>query len=783
MIRPLASYARLLCAALLFAAPGCACGSPDETTDDHASSAEPGADPGASPPMPEPIADPDFLEQYTVTRRFTVGLPGHYRFTPDARAVLFTRSAPRTNVQDLFVLELPAEGADSAHERVLLTAQQVLAGAEEELSEEERARRERMRLSSRGITAYDLSPDRHTILVPLSGRLFLVDREHAGEHGSVRELTSTAGYPIDPRFSPDGHSIAVVRDGDLYVIDVATGMERRLTTRASETIEHGTAEFVAQEEMGRMEGYWWSPDSRTLLVQETESSGVERMHILDPMHPESEPSSPAYPRPGMPNARVRLFTIAASGGTPTWLEWDREALPYLATARFSPDGTPFVVLQDRLQQRVEVRSWDAAARSWRTLVTETDDAWINIDQDVPRFLAGGAQFLWTSEREGEWRVEIRQSADGALVRTLTPEGFGHHSILAVDEAGGRMIVSGSREPTQMHLWSMPLSGEGAPTLLGAADEASDAATHEATFAADASAWVELVRTLDGAPSARVVRTEGNTVVGAIETLVEEPAFAPNVTIETVGEREFRAAIVRPRNFDASRRYPVLVHVYAGPGFQQVLAERNRFLLNQWYADHGFIVVSFDGRGTPMRGRAWERAIRSDFITVPLEDQVAALTALAAAHPELDMQRVGIFGWSFGGYFSSMAVLRRPDVFRCGIAGAPVTEWRDYDTHYTERYLGLPEPEGQTGPYAESSVLTFARRTEGEMRPLLIVHGTADDNVYFSHAIKLSDAMFRAGRPFELLPLAGLTHMVTEPEVARRLQARMVDFFRTHLAAR
>ncbi len=738
-------------------------------------SSEGGDDPATTPPAsaapsaPVSIADPDFLEQYAVTYRFQQGHPGSFRVMPDGDGVLFLRSAARSFVNDLWFYDV-----ERGEERVLSTAEQILAGAEEELSAEERARRERMRMASRGIASFDLSPDGQTLLVPLSGRLFLIDRARAGQEGAAREIVSSAGFPVDPRFSPDGSMIAVVRDGDLYVIDVESGIERRITTRPSEHVELGTAEFVAQEEMSRYEGYWWSPDSRTLLVQETDTSGVERMHILDPTHPEQAPHESPYPRPGMPNAVVRLALVRATGGPLRYVDWDRERHPYLASVRWSSGAPLTILVQDRLQQEEALLVIDPETRTTRTLLTERDDAWLNIDQDVPRWVANGTQFLWTSERSGETRLELH-AADGTLVRELTPAGLAHHSLLSVDEANGRAWVTASSDPTEMHVFRIALDGSAEPERM-----TSDRGMHDAAIARNGSLWVHTARTLEGGRRSVVRRADG-TEAGVLRSLAEEPPFQPNVTIETVGEREWRAAIVRPRNFEEGRRYPVLVHVYAGPGVRYVSAERDRWLLNQWFADHGFIVVTFDGRGTPGRGREWERAIRGDFITVPLEDQVAALQAAGAAHPEMDLERVGIYGWSFGGYFSAMAVLRRPDVYRAGIAGAPVSEWRDYDTHYTERYLGLPEPEGEQGPYARSSVLTYAAQTEGEQRPLLVVHGTADDNVYFSHAIKLSDALFRAGRAHEFLPLAGLTHMVPEPIVTRRLQTRIVDFFRQGLA--
>ena len=244
----------------------------------------------------------------------------------------------------------------------------------------------------------------------------------------------------------------------------------------------------------------------------------------------------------------------------------------------------------------------------------------------------------------------------------------------------------------------------------------------------------------------------------------------------VGDGEgFYTAVVKPHGFDPQKKYPVIVDVYAGPEHQVVVAAMRNWLLDQWLADQGFIVVAIDGRGTPNRGRDWERAIYKKFGSVPLDDQVAGLKALAAKVPQMDLQRVGITGWSFGGYMAALAVMKRPDVYKAAVAGAPVVDWLDYDTHYTERYLGLPDQDAEA--YREASLLTYAADLQ---RPLLIIHGTTDDNVYFRHSLRLADTLFRAGKDFELLPLSGLTHMVPDPVAAQRLWVKMALHFQKHL---
>ncbi|HWV39765.1 MAG TPA: DPP IV N-terminal domain-containing protein [Vulgatibacter sp.] len=715
--------------------------------------------------IPPSIADPGFLEQYAATHRFRLGRPTSIRLTPGGDAVLFLRSGPRSFVNDMWSHD-PATG----EEKVLLTAEGILEGKAENLTAEELARRERMRLTTRGIASYRLSDDGARILVPLSGRLFVIDRET----GRTVELPRDGGSPIDPRFSPDGQKVAVVRDGDLWVIDVAAGTQRRLTVRSGPRVTNGLAEFVAQEEMDRYEGYWWSPDGRHLAFQETDTSGVEDAYIADPARPQAEPASWPYPRPGKENAAVRLGVVPVSGGKPTWIRWDRDRYPYLATVKWRANAPLTIVVQNRIQSESLVLAVDPSTGHTRTLLVERDDAWVNLDQDVPRWLPDGSGFLWTTERNGAWQLELR-GRDGALVRALTPPELGYRRLVAVDAERRVAVVAASKNPTERHLYRVSLDPGPDGRQADAVALTTDPGEHDGVFSRDGTTWVHLLSSLAGEQRHTIRRGDG-APLGEVRSVAEAPPFRANLElVELANQRQMRAAVVRPRNFDPRLRYPVIVYVYAGPHAQVVTASRERWLLQQWIADHGFVVVSMDGRGTPARGREWERAIRGSFIDVPLADQVDGLQALGARFPELDLARAGIYGWSYGGYFSSLAVMKRPDVYAAAVAGAPVTDWLDYDTHYTERYLGLPEAHPER--YESSSVLAYAKDLS---RPLLLIHGTADDNVYFSHSLRLSDALFRAGKPHEFLPLAGFTHMVPDPLVTTRLYDRIVSFFAQHL---
>ncbi|MEK6674358.1 MAG: DPP IV N-terminal domain-containing protein [Planctomycetota bacterium] len=709
----------------------------------------------------ESIANPAFLEQYAATRRFSAGEPSSIKVAPDGKTVLFLRSGPRSFVQDLYEYDVVG-----GRERVLMTAEQILRGTSENLSAEELARRERMRLSARGITSYQLSEDGSKILVPLSDRLFVIHRASA----KVMELKGSEGFPIDPRFSPDGWRVACVRNGDLYVLDISSGTERRLTHGANDMISHGTAEFVAQEEMDRREGYWWSPDSRWIAYQRTSNEGLEVMHIMDAMYPDRAPQSWAYPRPGKKNAEVTLGVIPATGGETTWVHWDAQKYPYLANVKWMERSPLTVLVENRDQTEGALLSVNENTGECKTLLVERDEAWLSLDPEMPHWLSDGKAFLWTTERNGEGQLELR-GRDGASMRMVTEPALHFKSFVHLDESNHTVYFLAQPEPTETHLYRLSLDGKSEAVRL-----THDPGMHSAVFAKDKGVYVHMASTEKGERIREVVDSVQG-VIGSLSSTAEAKPFVPNVEFTTTeGNPGIHAAIVRPRNFEEGRKYQVIVYVYGGPGAQTVLASVNMYLLQQWIADHGFIVVSVDGRGTPGRGREWERVIKGNLIDVPLNDQVDGLQALGRMYRELDLSRVGIYGWSFGGYFSAMAVMRRPDVYHCGVAGAPVADWLDYDTYYTERFLGMPDANREG--YDRSSVLTYAKDLT---RPLLIIHGTSDDNVYFAHSLKMSNELFRAGKHHEFLALSGFTHMVADPVVTTRLYTRIVEFFQKNLS--
>jgi dipeptidyl-peptidase-4 len=717
------------------------------------------ATPAATAAPVAPVArDGDgFPDLYAETRGFRAGRPASPRLVPGGAEVLFLRSGPRSGVQSLLAMRLP--GGEVRE----LVGPAALAGAEPGVAE--RARLERQRITARGVTGFQLSEAGDAVLVSAGGRHLLVARAR----GEVRELPLPAGA-LDPRLSPDGRRVAFVAGRELHVLDVASGRSVRLTEGAPDGVTRGLAEFVAQEEMDRHEGTWWSPDSRTLLFQETDEREVELLSIPDPARPEREAPRFAYPRAGRANARVRLGAVAAEGGEVRWLEWDRERWPYLARVVWEKGGPPLVLVQDRPQREEVLFALDPARGTWTRLLAETDPAWLNLHPDLPRWLPDGTGLLWFTERNGAAELELRRP-DGALAASLVPPG-GFLRLAGVDPAGGGIYFTApAGDPTRDRLRrvrpgaapeDVPVEGLGAAAL-------------SVELARDGSALLVTASGDDGVR--RSVHRPDGAAVAVLPSAAAEPPLRPAVELRRVGERGLWASVVRPGAFRPGARYPVIVEVYGGPLHLGPVLREDK-VRAQWMADQGFVVVSILNRGATMRlGRAFERAVQGDFAGPTLDDQVEGLRALAAGIPEMDLGRVGITGWSFGGYMAALAVLRRPDVFHAAVAGAPVADWRDYDTHYTERYLGLPAAD--PGAYERSSLLAWVRAPS---RPLLLLHGTADDNVYLLHSLRLADALFRAGAPATFVPLAATTHLPADPPTRAALLRAEMAFLRRALSA-
>jgi dipeptidyl-peptidase-4 len=707
-----------------------------------------------------------FPRQDARTRRFTLGEARAFRVSPDGTRVVYLRTQSGSDpVTCLWVLDVA-----SGQERLVVDPR-ALGGDEEDLPPEERARRERVRERAAGIVAYATDDAVRVAVFALSGRVYVVGL--AGPDAKAAEVP-TATPALDPRPDPTGRWLAYVSGGALRVTELSgPGADRLLAgPEGAAGVTFGLADFIAAEEMDRYQGYWWAPDASALLVARVDESPVNRWHIADPANPERTPAVVAYPAAGTPNAEVSLLLARLDGGTVP-VEVDGAAFPYLVTACWSDGHDPLVVVQSRDQRTMALLSVDAGTGRTEVLRRDTDRDWVTIVPGVPAWTADG-RIVWTADDTGTRRLVL--AAPGEPDVPVSPEGLQVRGVVGVD--GDTVLFLASAEPTEIALWAY---GPG-----GLRQVSEGAGVYGGVRAGGTT--VIAGRGLDDDSGTVRVYGDGRPVL-FLPSRAERPALpAPRPVLLSLGPNELRAAVLFPSWHQPGQgKLPVLLDPYGGPGAQRVLKMRGIYLTPQWFAEQGFAVLIVDGVGTPGRSPAWEHAVRHNLSTPVLRDQVQALELAADRFPEMDTDRVAIRGWSFGGYLAALAVLERPDVFHAAIAGAPVTDWRLYDTHYTERYLGLPDDPEDQGYYDACSLIALTERrwmrAPGDPepavgpRPLMLIHGLADDNVVVAHTLRLSAALLAAGYPHTVLPLSGVTHMASQETVAENLLLLQLDFLR------
>lgn len=679
----------------------------------------------------------EFPQQYARTRRFRLGAPRHFSISPDGSRILFLRT--RTGSDPTTGLWL----VDST-ERLVVDSGDLLDG-DEQLTPEERIRRERTRDQTSGITSYATDREVRLATFAVSGRLWLTDLE-----GAVRELPPQ-GPVADPRLCPDGTAIAYVSGGALRIIDADGSGDRELIGPDGPEVGYGLPEHVAQESMYRDRGYWWAPGGDRLLVARVDLAPVQRWYIADPANPGNPPIEMAYPVVGTANADVSLWLVDRDGGR-VEVRWDRVAYEYLVDVHWSSE--PLIVVQDRRQHTMRVLAVDPDTGATTLRREDTDPCWVEIVRGIPALTGSGA-LVWVADVDGHRRLLVNGEP-------VTPDGLNVREVLDVD--GETVLLAASGEPTEIHLWTY--TPDAGLTRL-----TEQVGIHSGRMAGGTTVVVSESLEHDGP---RVTVRGGPA--GEIKSLVEAPVVRPSVELFRAGELELRTAILFPAgHVPGSAKLPVLLDPYGGPAGQRVLAARNMYAVSQWFANQGFAVLVADGRGTPGRGPAWDKTVYGDRATLPLEDQVTALHAAAERYQDLDLTRVGIRGWSYGGYLAAQAVLRRPEVFHAAVAGAPVTDQALYDTHYNERYLGLIDEVPEN--YENCNLILDAPRLR---RPLMLIHGLADDNVFATHTLRLSSALVAAGRPHTVIPLSGDTHRVHNLAAAENLFWIELDFLRKSL---
>ncbi len=704
--------------------------------------------------------------------------PRGVKISPDSSRVTFLRGKETDPLQmDLWEYNL----AD--REMRLLVDSTALVAGDEALSEEELARRERLRIAGqRGIVSYQFAPDGNRLLFPLNGDLFLYDLESR----KTRQLTDTEAGETDPKFSSTGRYVSFVRDQDLYAIDLDSFDELRLTHDGGGLIRNGMAEFIAQEEMDRYTGYWWAPDDSAVAFIRADESPVQVAERFEIYAEDFKVYEQRYPATGTPNVLVQLGVVAPDGSGLRWMDVGEESDIYLPRVDWFPDSQFLAVQrQSRDQQTLELLKTNSRSGESRVLLTETSDTWINLHNELS-FLESQPRFIWSSERSGHAHLYLYDN-DGQLLRQLTSGDWdvvdgarARSALLHTDETGNRVFVTGTLDnPMERNVYEVSLSGDAEPRRIS-----RDAGWHAADFADNGEFYVDSFNSVDTPPQLSLHRADGSRIDFIEENRLDEShpyhpyvATRPSTEFGTLQAEDGQALyyrMLKPAGFDASKRYPVILYVYGGPMGQSVT--------NQWgagfleiLARDGFIVFTVDNRGTGFRGTAFDAPIYHRMGDVEVRDQIVGIDYLNSLD-FVDAERIGVWGWSYGGYMTLMSMFTEPDVFAAGVSGAPVTDWTLYDTHYTERYLGTPQ--GNPDGYEASGVFPYAKNL---VAPLLLIHGMADDNVLFTNSTKLMKALQDDGRPFDVMTYPGSKHGLTRvPATGQHVYAHIRRFFRQHL---
>lgn len=692
------------------------------------------------------------------------------KFSPDGKLVTWLRPNERDFLRlDLWAAPL-AGGAP-----FMLVDSKALVPDEGTLSEAEAARRERQRLAgTRGLVSYDWDKKGEAILAPLGGDLYYV---LVANPNAPRRLTRTPEFETDAQISPAGGYVSFIREGQLMALKLATNEEIALSPAAGDAITYGMAEFIAQEEMDRDTGYWWAPNDSRIAYSEVDESAVALVPRVEIGASKTEIVQQRYPRAGATNAQVALYIKDLISGTVVPVDLGENEDIYVARVTWSKDGqTLYVQRQNRAQTRLDLLMVDPATGQSKVILTEADLVWLNLTHDFTPLASG--DFLWTSERTG-WRHIERRKRDGTGVQVLTTGNWAVSQITGVDEVAGRVFFMSNKDDSlEQRLYSAPLVRRRAPSAItaGGGSWGVAMATTGKAFLGTYSDPMTPPRLGLYDAGGRLIRWIEENKLDSKHPWAPYLAKRANVRFGTLNGPSgdvLNWSMHLPANFDPSKKWPVIVYVYGGPGVQ-VVSRTWGSNTSQLHAARGYIVFSIDNRGTPNRGRSFERAISRKLGGPEVEDQLAGL-AFLKAQTYVDSSRIGVWGWSYGGYMALRLATEAPDAFAAYASGAPVTDWALYDTHYTERFMGKPQDEADA--YTRSSVLPRLKEVK---RPLLILHGMADDNVTFDNATQAFDILQAASVPFESMVYPGQKHGIREKGRAKHVQLTILNFFDRNL---
>ena len=724
-------------------------------------------------------------EALTVERLFaapalTGELPSHVKFSPNGQQIAWLQVAEDDRERlDLWIYDIEKKAAHMA-----LDASRV--GQSGILSDAEKAERERRRQFTGGVTNFHWHPNSALIAAEVDGIIYLLSPESS----EVMAATAEGTRQTDLKFSPDGEYLAFVRDYNLWLYHLSDNALREFTSDGNALRHYGLPEFIAQEEMHRFEGYWWSSDSKSLVFTRVDNSTVTISQRYEIDAEQFRVIEQRYPYAGATDARVELAVQPIDAKSPQWLDWQDGADDYLARVNCS-QGDLYVQVQDRSQQRLTLKRWALAELSENAeiLLTEVSDTWINLNDNF-KPLANRA-FLWTSARDGYDHLYLYE-ANKKQARQLT-SGRGRVANLLHASQTDALFTGWFTEPTEQHLYRLSYGAENSPEQKPTIQSlTSGAGWHDVSIANSGTAWVDrhssfslpaelsLGRLTDKSVSQNEVKITTIASLAVTGNHPYTPYLAAHVT-PTMGalpgadDKPLYYRLTEPRNKEAGKRYPVVVYVYGGPGGARVNWAWPPLLL-QLFANHGFGVLELDNRGTGNRSKAFDDPIYLRLGKVEVEDQLRGVDFLRTLD-WVDVERLGVFGHSYGGYMTVMCLAQAPEVFKAGVGVAPVSQWELYDTHYTERFLSTPKANARG--YEASSVFPYLKNIRGE---LLLMHGMADDNVLFTHSTKLYKALQDQGIDFQMMTYPGSKHALHEQSVSVHRFKALFKFFSEKLAA-
>jgi dipeptidyl-peptidase-4 len=706
------------------------------------------------------------------------------RISPDGARVTYLRGKA-TNKDRLDLWEYNLRDAESR----LLVDSDLLVPATGQLSDEELGRRERQRTAAlSGILEYSFATSGEALLFPVAGEVYHYDLAKPPA-GALTKVTHAAGFATDATVSPKGAYLAYVREQNLFLFDLALGQERPLTHDGGGTIKNGMAEFVAQEEMDRRTGYWWSPDDAHVAFVRVDESPVTLVQRFEIAADNVSTFAQRYPAAGGANVAVRLGVVAVDSGVTTWIDLGSEHDIYLARVDWLPDArTVAIQRESRDQRRLDLLFADIDTGAVRQVLTETAGAWIELHDELT-FLHDAPHFIWASSRDGFQHLYL-YDYDGKLLRRLTAgawsvDDFRARAIKGVDEARRLVYFTATEHtPLERHLYSTSLDTRDPHDVRRITHEAG---MHAISMSADARWYVDDFSSAAQPPQVSLRDANGRLMHWLEENpLDEHHPYAPYLADDALPEfgtltaadgQELNYRLFKPARFDPATRYPAIVEVYGGPGVQRVTNAWTGHSFTQVLTRLGYVVFQLDNRGTAARGTAFQAPILGKLGDVEVADQIQGARWLGS-QPYVDAARIGVWGWSYGGYMTLMLLFKAPELFRAGVSGAPVSDWSLYDTHYTERYLGRPQD--NAAGFTASSVLPYARDLKGA---LLVIHGMADDNVLFLHSTKLFRRLQDLGKPFDVMVYPGAKHGLIRQHDGRHAYATIERFFSRSLAVR